>query len=545
MKRNLQFLSMLLLMIVGGASFSWAGDFIDDATSITIKHSGAGSSSTITPEIMDGKKVLKFTPTTDGDAYIEFEFSGGYSITPGQTFGVIEAKNIKTTDKNRFRYFTIDGNELEDGGAGSVQSTENDGNTVVLCNFMHKGHGTDSKNIPYYFANHVDNTSLKVTKIGIFVGISTANTETVITTVSVRTLGEILKNYEGFCTSHDWQYISVTNLRIEMNGTNGNTIKTKDTSIGSPTVAQLKLFIKSLGLSNLPSAYTNIHLRYLDPSEIATEDLFSSEFSDDRKLLLNFEYMYKMPTLYAQMDQFDQNQKFYVFYDGTAPTSVTPKHTTNGNWGAFTREFKAGYNSMMLPMKYLNTYDTDNISFYKVSSYDDGRVTFEKISADDIKSSGKNWKEEPLIVHANRAGLYTFVGRDADNTLSGYKPKNAGGSGNTVLFVGSYANEVPSGEYEAGSNCVNYGITSDGTKFAKMAADTKTTYYRAFLCDKRPSGARALTLSFDDGEGTAEIVNPEVVDGLSQTTYYDLQGRHVTNPTKGLYIVNGKKVFIK
>jgi hypothetical protein len=27
--------------------------------------------------------------------------------------------------------------------------------------------------------------------------------------------------------------------------------------------------------------------------------------------------------------------------------------------------------------------------------------------------------------------------------------------------------------------------------------------------------------------------------------YYDLQGRRVAQPTKGLYIVNGKKVFIK
>jgi hypothetical protein len=27
--------------------------------------------------------------------------------------------------------------------------------------------------------------------------------------------------------------------------------------------------------------------------------------------------------------------------------------------------------------------------------------------------------------------------------------------------------------------------------------------------------------------------------------YFDLQGRKVANPTKGLYIVNGKKVVIK
>ena len=32
---------------------------------------------------------------------------------------------------------------------------------------------------------------------------------------------------------------------------------------------------------------------------------------------------------------------------------------------------------------------------------------------------------------------------------------------------------------------------------------------------------------------------------LLTPNYYDLQGRRVSNPTKGLYIVNGKKLFVK
>ena len=28
-------------------------------------------------------------------------------------------------------------------------------------------------------------------------------------------------------------------------------------------------------------------------------------------------------------------------------------------------------------------------------------------------------------------------------------------------------------------------------------------------------------------------------------TIYDLQGRRVENPTEGIYIINGKKIFIK
>jgi len=55
-------------------------------------------------------------------------------------------------------------------------------------------------------------------------------------------------------------------------------------------------------------------------------------------------------------------------------------------------------------------------------------------------------------------------------------------------------------------------------------------------------GARALTISFEEATGIQELKNSRI-EGLK--TYYDLQGRRVALPTKGLYIVNGAKVVIK
>jgi hypothetical protein len=37
----------------------------------------------------------------------------------------------------------------------------------------------------------------------------------------------------------------------------------------------------------------------------------------------------------------------------------------------------------------------------------------------------------------------------------------------------------------------------------------------------------------------------EDVKTLDSDTYYDLQGRKVTNPTRGVYIKNGRKVIVK
>ena len=58
------------------------------------------------------------------------------------------------------------------------------------------------------------------------------------------------------------------------------------------------------------------------------------------------------------------------------------------------------------------------------------------------------------------------------------------------------------------------------------------------------SSAKGFTLSFED-ETTGISDNYEVEIMNSDAAVYDLQGRKVKNPSKGLYIVNGKKVVIK
>ncbi len=40
-------------------------------------------------------------------------------------------------------------------------------------------------------------------------------------------------------------------------------------------------------------------------------------------------------------------------------------------------------------------------------------------------------------------------------------------------------------------------------------------------------------------------INPYPTLPEGETVYYDLSGRRVEHPTKGIYIINGKKVVIK
>jgi|GEM_PF-6835913 len=62
-----------------------------------------------------------------------------------------------------------------------------------------------------------------------------------------------------------------------------------------------------------------------------------------------------------------------------------------------------------------------------------------------------------------------------------------------------------------------------------------------------PKQARELIISFGEGEvtGISEATLLNINEVIKNNNVYDLSGRRVAKPTKGLYIVNGKKVVIK
>lgn len=66
---------------------------------------------------------------------------------------------------------------------------------------------------------------------------------------------------------------------------------------------------------------------------------------------------------------------------------------------------------------------------------------------------------------------------------------------------------------------------------------------KAFLRYSGDSSARDLSLIFDDAETTGvQVAEKKMSDNAM---YFDLMGRRVAQPTKGLYIVNGKKIIVK
>ena len=83
-----------------------------------------------------------------------------------------------------------------------------------------------------------------------------------------------------------------------------------------------------------------------------------------------------------------------------------------------------------------------------------------------------------------------------------------------------------------------YGINGDG-KLQKGGSGANINSFRAYLTDV--SGAREIT--FEDETTGLTDVSSKTSDGRGEC--FNLAGQRVAQPTKGLYIVNGRKVVIK
>ena len=94
-------------------------------------------------------------------------------------------------------------------------------------------------------------------------------------------------------------------------------------------------------------------------------------------------------------------------------------------------------------------------------------------------------------------------------------------------------------------DCYRLGYGSIGVGFYKYTA-TKPAAGIVYLDPEYinlSAGARELTISFADDDVTA--IEAVKAQNATKGEYFNLAGQRVAQPTKGLYIVNGKKVVIK
>ena len=132
----------------------------------------------------------------------------------------------------------------------------------------------------------------------------------------------------------------------------------------------------------------------------------------------------------------------------------------------------------------------------------------------------------PMLIKGDASTTYYFAVASDGTSYSSTNAFKAG-DGSTVT---------------GGSGPYNYVLNGDAFYLAKSTGTTVASG-KAYLqlSAQAEAGARVLRFADEETQGINAISTFKANDGA----YYNLSGQRVVNPTKGLYIKNGKKTIVK
>ena len=196
------------------------------------------------------------------------------------------------------------------------------------------------------------------------------------------------------------------------------------------------------------------------------------------------------------------------------------------------RNIKEGINTLTLPFSMTQAEVEDNFGagsvVYALKAYD---ADLQLISFTTHEGIVPN---VPCLLKATDDGnTYLLEGR----TIVAGEPE---AKGTDVTMIGTYAAsiKVPTGSYIIHDDQIYY-VNSD--------VSLKNTRAYIKLKPENPGDefyeGRTLILSFDDGETTGIATMEDGQLNIETGDIYDLSGRKVKNPAKGIYMMNGKKVI--
>lgn len=222
-----------------------------------------------------------------------------------------------------------------------------------------------------------------------------------------------------------------------------------------------------------------------------------------------------------------------IFYAIDGTSDYTPV-AMNGVNVTLNRSYVAGWNGIVLPFDLTNdvkaALGASEVKTLSNASGDASSVTLTFADASLPVAAGT-----PILVKlAAAASNVSFEGVDLKTSAITPVAMTAGGS--TFTLTGTYAStNLASEEVYLVSN----------TKFyhKKAGDDLTASPFRAYIVQTGDSPAH-IGFDLEDG-GTTGIVEINAIRNTMSESIYNVAGQRVAQPTKGLYIVNGKKVVLK
>lgn len=141
-----------------------------------------------------------------------------------------------------------------------------------------------------------------------------------------------------------------------------------------------------------------------------------------------------------------------------------------------------------------------------------------------------------VILTGTAGETYNFSAYNLDKAYGAYSSNAAAGTVNVLHGV-----------YKSGMSTDDtknyYAYAKDSGTLKQVKSAITLPLNRAYFTTAKNTAARGLFTIFSDNATTGIAITSN--ESQAQSVIFDLQGRRVTNPVSGLYVVNGKKVIIK
>jgi hypothetical protein len=235
---------------------------------------------------------------------------------------------------------------------------------------------------------------------------------------------------------------------------------------------------------------------------------------------------------------FDNNKNKVV--DNIAYT----RNFNNTNWQTLYVPF-----DILVTEEFLADFEVADLNNVHQYDYDDDNIIDETVIEAFKMTSGTLNANYPYLIRAKVAGVKDIVVTNATLYATEENSIDCSSVFETYTFTGTYSRMssvlLPEDE--------GYYALSGG-EWRPVADGTSLGAFRFYMkIDSRNGGgnnvanARSIRMRFvgDDEDDETTGVESSTLNSQPSTLIYDLQGRRVDNPTKGVYIVNGKKVLVR
>lgn len=237
--------------------------------------------------------------------------------------------------------------------------------------------------------------------------------------------------------------------------------------------------------------------------------------------------------LWYKLAQSADNSAIYTKLGTSTPVDVyLERSLQSGGWNTFCAPFAITVDGMN------EVFGTGNWTLKALSSsaWDEGNKTLTLNFTDATEVAAAT----PYLLKLTTAVDLSAVGKEFEDVTLVTTPVNV---------ETTYADFIPTlSPVAMTSGDKSILFISNGSKLAFPNTDGSLGAFRAYFKLKGAlAGARAFSMYFGNGEQTTGIIDVTNTNGTNETNMvYDLQGRKVQNATtKGVYIVNGKKLIIK